>query len=72
MFEKFQVKGFYMCPQAVLSLYSQGKTNGLVIDSGEGSSNAIPVYEGFVINQAVKRNFIAGKAISEYFATLVQ
>jgi|TARA_B110000285_G_scaffold133129_1_gene149361 actin-related protein len=71
MFEKFQVKGFYICPQAVLSLYSSGRTNGLVIDSGEGSSNAVPVYEGFIIDHAVKRNFIAGKAITDYFATLL-
>jgi actin-related protein len=42
-----------------------------VVDSGEGSTNAVPVYEGFVINKAIRRNFIAGKAITEYFSTLM-
>lgn len=55
----------------MLNLYSSGRTNGLVVDCGEGSTNAVPVYEGFVINNAVKRNLIAGKAITEYFVTLM-
>ena len=71
IFEGFNAKGFYLAPQAVLTLYSSGRTTGLVVDSGEGSTEAVPVYEGFVVKNAVNRNYIAGKAITDYFVTLM-
>jgi actin-related protein len=35
MFETFRVEGLYIAIQAVLSLYSNGKTAGLICDSGD-------------------------------------
>jgi actin-related protein len=36
MFEKFNTPALYIAIQAVLSLYSTGQYNGLVLDSGDG------------------------------------
>ena len=47
MMETFNVQGLYIAIQAVLSLYSQGRTTGIVCDSGDGVSHTVPVYEGF-------------------------
>jgi len=47
MFETFNVQGFYIAIQAVLSLYSNGRTTGVVCDSGDGVSHTVPVFEGF-------------------------
>ena len=47
MFETFRVEGLYVAIQAVLSLYSNGRTTGLVCDSGDGVTHTVPVYEGF-------------------------
>ena len=47
MFETFNVDGMYIAIQAVLSLYANGRTTGLVCDSGDGVTHTVPVYEGF-------------------------
>jgi len=71
MFETFQVQGLYVAIQAVLSLYSNGRTTGTVIDSGDGVTHTIPVFEGFSIPHAVKKNFIAGRAITDHMVNLL-
>ena len=71
MFETFQVQGFYVAIQAVLSLYSNGRTTGLVVDSGDGVTHTVPVYEGFSIPHAVKKNFVAGRKITEHMRNLL-
>ena len=71
MFETFQVQGLYVAIQAVLSLYSNGRTTGMVVDSGDGVTHTIPVFEGFTIPHAVKKNFIAGRAITSHMVNLL-
>merc|ERR1711981_437793 len=71
MFETFQCQGMYVAIQAVLSLYSNGRTTGLVVDSGDGVTHTVPVYEGFSIPHAVKKNFIAGRAITDHLVNLL-
>ena len=71
MFETFQVAGLYVAIQAVLSLYANGRTTGLVVDSGDGVTHTVPVYEGFSIPHAVKKNFIAGRAITQHMSKLL-
>ena len=46
MFETFNAPAFYVSIQAVLSLYSSGRTTGIVMDSGDGVSHVVPIYEG--------------------------
>lgn len=53
MFEKFNVPSFYLSVQAVLSLYSSGRTTGLVLDAGDGVSHTVPIYEGYALPHAI-------------------
>jgi actin-related protein len=71
MFETFQCQGLYVAIQAVLSLYSNGRTTGLVCDSGDGVTHTVPVYEGFSIPHAVKKNYIAGRAITSHMVNIL-
>ena len=39
----------YVANQAVLALYSSGKTNGMVMDSRDGITHAVPINDGFAV-----------------------
>merc|ERR1712151_1086209 len=66
MFETFNVPAMYVAIQAVLSLYASGRTTGIVIDSGETFSHALPIYQGYVLPHAMLRLDVAGHDITEY------
>merc|ERR1712038_1885881 len=50
MFETFNMPAMYVAIQAVLSLYASGRTTGIVMDSGDGVSHGVPVYEGYALS----------------------
>jgi len=71
MFETFQVKNMYVAIQAVMSLYAAGRTTGLVLDSGDGVTHTVPVFEGFSIPHAVEKMEIAGRILTDYMQKLM-
>lgn len=71
MFETFNVPCMYVSIQAVLSLYSAGRTTGIVCDSGDGVTHTVPIYEGFSLPHAVGRIQLAGRDLTQFMAKLL-
>ncbi|KAF9170420.1 hypothetical protein BGX21_009005 [Mortierella sp. AD011] len=66
MFEVFNTPAMYVSIQAVLSLHSAGLTTGIVLDSGDGVTHAVPVFEGYSLPQAIIRDNVAGRDLTSY------
>ncbi|KDN34560.1 Actin-2, partial [Rhizoctonia solani AG-8 WAC10335] len=60
-FDTFNVPALFTSVQAVLSLYASGRTTGIVLDSGDGVTHAVPVFEGFSMPHAIRRVDVAGR-----------
>lgn len=71
-FETFNVPALYIQIQAVLSLYSSGRTTGVVLDSGDGVTHVVPIFEGFAIEHGIQRIDVAGRDVTRYLKILLR
>lgn len=71
-FEAFSVPALFVSIQAVLSLYASGRTTGVVLDSGDGVTHVVPIYEGFALPHSIMREDIGGRDVTRYLKLLLR
>ncbi len=71
MFETYQFAAGNVSIQAMLTLYAQGLLTGVVVDTGDGVTHVVPVYDGFVPQNLIRRLDVAGRHVTQYFIKLL-
>lgn len=71
MFERYKFGGVYVAIQAVLALYAQGVSSGVVVDSGDGVTHIVPVYDSTVLNHNIRRLDVAGRDVTKNLISLL-
>ena len=71
-FEGLNVPALYFGIQAMLSLYASGRTTGVVLDSGDGVTHVVPVYEGLAMPHAIMRMDVAGRSVTQNLQRLLR
>nr|XP_023403879.1 uncharacterized protein LOC100670799 [Loxodonta africana] len=71
LFERFHVPAMQTVHQALLALYAYGRTTGLVLGSGHGTSYVAPILTGDLAPIDTYRLDVAGYDLTEYLAQLL-
>ncbi|KAM4821299.1 uncharacterized protein RHO17_001777 [Thomomys bottae] len=71
LFERFHVPAMQTVHQALLTLYAYGRTTGLVLGSGHGTSYVAPILTGDLAPLDTYRLDVAGADLTDYLAQLL-
>ena len=71
MFETFNVHGLYIAIESILSLYSLGKSTGIISDLGDHISYFSPIFFGCPLPHALIRFNFGGSDLTEYMLKLL-
>lgn len=73
MFETLEVPAYYLATEPVLSLFSTGRITGAVLESGDGATHIVSVFQGPLLGKtAAVRNYLSGHDLTDYLRELLK
>lgn len=71
LFEKVKVQALYFSVAPVLSLFSYGRTTGMVVEMGHGTCHTVPVFEGFGLFHSILQLDFGGQDLTQAVAQML-
>lgn len=72
MFQTFGASALFIAKSGVLSLYSIGHLDGVVVQIGDGITSIVPISKGYAVNENVIEVPIGGNDLTEYMLQLLK
>ena len=72
LFETYNMPAAVVANQACAALASSGRSTGLVVDSGEGASHVVPVWEGYTLPHYSRKVELGGADVTDHLVTLLR
>ncbi|XP_044538000.1 actin-3-like [Gracilinanus agilis] len=66
MFESFKVPALYLAIQDIMSLFSSGRTSGLIVNSGDQMTYGVAIESGDILPDAIMDMEVAGHDLTLY------
>ena len=71
MFETFNVPSSYIAVDAAMSLLQSGRTTGVVLETGDGATHTVPIYEGYSLPYSIGHTPMVGRSVTDYMGKLL-
>jgi actin len=71
LFEKINIQSLYFISAPVLSLYSSGRTTGMVIEMGHGTCHTVPIFEGFGLFHSILQLDFGGTDLTDVISQVL-
>ncbi|KAL5017526.1 hypothetical protein ScPMuIL_007115 [Solemya velum] len=71
VFENLNCPAFYLANHATLAVYASGQLTGMVLESGDGATYPVPVYEGHALHHAILKVLTSGRAMTYFLSRLL-
>lgn len=71
MFDTFSVEGFSIVSTSVCALSAYGKPTGVSVESGDGVTYIVPVFDGYALPHSTLRINLSGQDITDHLAKLL-
>ncbi|EUD65565.1 hypothetical protein C922_04071 [Plasmodium inui San Antonio 1] len=70
-FEDFDFQNINISVSGLMSMYATGLTTGLVLDIGDGVTQCIPVFDGYIEKNSIIRSDFGGEELSMFLQKLI-
>lgn len=71
MFDVFNVPELNISVTGLMAIYGRGQITGFVLDIGEGITQCVPVFEGFLEKTSVRRSDFGGQELQMYLQKIL-
>jgi actin-like protein 6A len=72
LFEEHGTPALFVAKSAVLASFAHGRATSIVLESGAGTTAAVPVHDGYVLQKAIVKSHLAGDELTRIYEHVIR